>query len=249
MGGCATAVPREEMHKWVGKGHSVPVGTRPGLDRDSGKCVILTGPSSSLERRPGLDDSSLVRKCLAGQVECYGSLVDRYSSRIINLAFAMTGDRHEAEDVAQEAFVRAFKALPKFQKRAKFSSWLYQIALNLCKDHLKAKSRHARPTDDEQLAAMDGDPNQQAPRVVLKAELSEKMREAINRLPYVYRESFVLRHLQGLDYGDVAQITEVPADTVRVRAYRAREMLRESLAKNVDTFWREKADKEKRKAD
>ena len=196
-----------------------------------------------------MNDSTLIRKCLAGQIECYGQLVDRYSSRIINLAFAMTGDRHEAEDVAQDAFVRAFKGLAKFQKRAKFSSWLYQIALNLCKDRLKAKSRHARPTSDEQLAAIYGDPKQQAPRVVIKEELSEKMREAINKLPYVYRESFVLRHLQGLDYGDVASITEVPADTVRVRAYRAREMLRESMAKDVDTFWREKADKDKRKVD
>ena len=215
----------------------------------SGKCVILTYPLSSLERRPGLDDSNLIKKCLGGQVECYGQLVDRYSSRIINLAFAMTGDRHEAEDVAQEAFVRAFKGLAKFQKRAKFSSWLYQIALNLCKDHLKAKSRHAKPTSDEQLAAIDGDPKQQALRLVLKEELSEKMREAINKLPFVYRESFVLRHLQGLDYGDVAAITEVPADTVRVRAYRAREMLRESMGKDVDTYWREKAAKDKRKAD
>ena len=71
------------------------------------------------------------------------------------------------------------------------------------------------------------------------------MSEAINKLPLLYREAFVLRHLQGLDYEDVATITSVPADTVRVRAYRAREMLRESLSPNVDTFWREKAAKEK----
>jgi RNA polymerase sigma-70 factor (ECF subfamily) len=196
-----------------------------------------------------LDDTLLIRKCLEGQVECYGQLVDRYSARIINLAFAMIGDRHDAEDVAQEAFVRAFRALPKFQRKAKFSSWLYQIALNLCKDYLKAKSRHARSADEEQMAQVDGDPRDQAPRVVLKEELSEKMRESINKLPYFYREAFVLRHLQGLEYEDVAAITGVPADTVRVRAYRAREMLREHLSPNVDTFWREKAAKEKRRTD
>jgi RNA polymerase sigma-70 factor (ECF subfamily) len=180
-------------------------------------------------------------------MEAYGALVDRYSVKIVNLAFAMIGDRHEAEDVAQEAFVRAYRGLEKFERRAKFSSWLYQIALNLCKDRLKAKSRHARPTDDEQLVAVGGDPREQAPRAVIEDELSEKMREAINRLPYLYRESFVLRHLQGLEYEVVASITGVPADTVRVRAYRAREMLREALSPNVDTFWREKAAKEKRK--
>ena len=85
----------------------------------------------------------------------------------------------------------------------------------------------------------------QAPAMIVEGELSQKMREKIQELPVLYRESFVLRHLQGLDYADIAKITQVPADTVRVRAYRAREMLRQTLAKNVDTFWREKAAKEK----
>jgi len=192
-----------------------------------------------------LDDTVLIRRCLSGEVQAYGVLVDRYSARIINLAYAMLGDRHEAEDIAQEAFVRAYRGLAKFERKAKFSSWLYQIALNLCKDHLKAKSRHARSADEEQLAALDGDPKDQAPRMLLEVELSEKMREAIGRLPVLYRESFILRHLQGLDYEKVAEITGVPADTVRVRAYRAREMMREKLSPNVDTFWREKAAKGK----
>ena len=192
-----------------------------------------------------MDDSTIVGKCQDGQAELYGRLVDKYSARIINLGYAMMGNRHDAEDVAQEAFVRAYNGLGRFQKKAKFSSWLYQIALNLCKDHLKAKSRHARTANDEQMANMDGNPQEQAPRVIIQDELSGKMRDAINKLPVLYRESFVLRHLQGLEYTDVAAITNVPADTVRVRAYRAREMLRENLAPNVDTFWREKAAKEK----
>ena len=203
-------------------------------------------PSSS-KRRTDADDSRLVGRCLDGHTESYGVLVNRHSGRIINLAFAMVGDRQEAEDVAQEAFVRAFKALPKFRRKAKFSSWLYQIALNLCRDRLKARSRHAKPTDQDQLAAIDSGPKNQAPRLAVRAELSRKMRKAVNELPYVYRESFVLRHIQGLDYAEVARITKVPADTVRVRAYRAREMLRQILEKSVDTFWREKAAKGKEK--
>ena len=193
-----------------------------------------------------MEDSQLLSKCLSGQTEAYGALVEKYGARIVNLAYQMIGDRHQAEDVAQEAFVRAYKALPRFQRKAKFSSWLYQIALNLCKDHLKARSRHAKSADEEHLANVDADPREEAPRQIVEVELSEKMRDAINKLPVLYRESFVLRHLQGLDYADVAAITEVPADTVRVRAYRAREMLRQSLAKSVDTFWREKAAKEKK---
>jgi len=193
-----------------------------------------------------LEDSQLLSKCLSGHSEAYGALVEKYGARIVNLAYQMIGDRHQAEDVAQEAFVRAYKALPRFERKAKFSSWLYQITLNLCKDHLKSRSRRARSADEEHLANVDADPRDEAPRQIVENELSQKMREAINQLPVLYRESFVLRHLQGLDYADVAAITEVPADTVRVRAYRAREMLRQSLSKNVDTFWREKAAKEKK---
>jgi RNA polymerase sigma-70 factor (ECF subfamily) len=74
--------------------------------------------------------------------------------------------------------------------------------------------------------------------------MSEKLRDSINKLPYFYREAFVLKYIQGLDYNEITQISGVPADTVRVRAFRAREMLRQSVEKYVDTFWREKAGKE-----
>ena len=195
------------------------------------------------------EDTSLIGQCLGGKPEAYGRLVEKYSGRIINVAYAMMSDRHEAEDIAQEAFVRAYKGLARFERKAKFSSWLYQIALNLCKDHLKAKSRHAKSAGEEQLEGVDGNPREEAGAQIVQGELSEKMREAIQELPLLYRESFVLRHLQGLDYADIAKITEVPADTVRVRAYRAREMLRQTLAKSVDTFWREKASKEKSSRD
>ncbi len=192
-------------------------------------------------------DTRVIQQCLDGKIDQYGRLVDRYGTRIVNLAYMMVGDRHAAEDLAQESFIRAYKALGHFQQKAKFSSWLYQIALNLCKDHLKRKSRSAKRVDEEFLEGVDAGPRDQAHRHVLQSELSESMRVAIGTLPYLYREAFVLRHLQGMDYEDVAAVTQVPADTVRVRAYRAREMLREKLSPAVDTFWREKAAKEKGK--
>ena len=190
-------------------------------------------------------DTDLIAKCIAGEVEVYQVLVDRYSARIVNVAYMMIGDRHEAEDVAQDAFVRAYKALPKFQHKAKFSSWLYQIALNLCKDFLKSKARSIKKMDDEKLQALEKRMEGSVSQVLLEAELSEGIREVIYGLPELYREVFVLRHLQGVDYDDVAEITNVPADTVRVRAYRARELLRSSLAPIVDTYWKEMAVREK----
>lgn len=193
------------------------------------------------------DETAVIKRCLGGDVEAYGTLVDRYSTRIINVALMMVGDRHEAEDIAQDAFIRAYRGLAGFKGKSKFSSWLHQIALNLCRDHLKKRARGGGPVPmaEETLeGSRDGD-GEEAADPVLYAELSETMRREISRLPYLYRESFVLRHLQGMDYAEVASITKVPADTIRVRAYRAREMLRSRLAAAVDTYWREKSLKEK----
>ena len=192
------------------------------------------------------DETGIIKRCLQGDVESYGRLVDRYSARIINVALMMVGDRHEAEDIAQDAFIRAFKGLGGFRGKSKFSSWLHQIALNLCRDHLKKRSRTGGglTMEEETLeGSRDGD-GEATHDPMIDAELSETMRHEISQLPYLYREAFVLRHIQGMEYVEVAAIARVPADTVRVRAYRAREMLRARLASAVDTYWREKARKE-----
>jgi len=193
------------------------------------------------------DESTIIRRCLKGDVEAYGRLVDRYSARIINVALMMVGDRHEAEDIAQDAFIRAFRGLGGFKGRAAFSSWLHQITLNLCRDHLKRRARGGGPVpmSEETLEGSRDGGQEERPDPIVDGELSETMREEIARLPYLYREAFVLRHLQGMEYYEVAAITRVNADTVRVRAYRARELLRGRLAPAVDTYWREKAQKER----
>ena len=192
------------------------------------------------------DESAIIKRCLKGDVEAYGTLVDRYSTRIINVALMMVSDRHEAEDIAQDAFIRAFRGLAGFKGKAAFSSWLHQIALNLCRDHLKKRARGgaAVPMSEETLEGSRDGGGEERPDSVIDGELSETMRQEIARLPYLYREAFVLRHLQGMEYFEVAAITRVPADTVRVRAYRARELLRGRLAPAVDTYWREKSKKE-----
>ena len=192
------------------------------------------------------DETGIIGRCLKGDVEAYGRLVDRYSARILNVALMMVGDRHEAEDIAQDAFIRAFRGLAGFRGRAKFSSWLHQIALNLCRDHLKKRARGGGPVPmaEETLEGSRDGEGEERPDAMVSAELSETMRDEISRLPYLYREAFVLRHLQGMEYFEVAAITKVSADTVRVRAYRARELLRGRLAPAVDTYWREKAQKE-----
>lgn len=190
-------------------------------------------------------DTDVVRRCLDGDLDAFGVIVDRYGGRLVNLAYHMIGDRHEAEDVAQDAFLRAYRALRSFRRRARFSSWLYRIALNACKDRLKARSRQGMGVEPDSLEALGRPPDGSVVGDAAQSELSEKMQEAIRRLPYVYREAFVLRHLQGLEYVEVARIAGVSTDAIRVRAYRAREMLRRDLSPLVDTFWRELAGREK----
>lgn len=174
-----------------------------------------------------MDDIALIDQVLAGQTEAYSVLVDRHWARILNLSLMMTRDRHLAEDLAQETFARAYRALGQFQRKVKFSTWLSRIAENLYKSKLRSRARHgvAVRSRDEELEEMRAPESTQD----LSDELFEKMAAALNELPYLYREAFVLRHLQELDYEDVASITGVPADTVRVRTHRAREMLREKM--------------------
>jgi RNA polymerase sigma-70 factor (ECF subfamily) len=191
------------------------------------------------------DESTLIRRCVKGDVDAYGVFVDRYGTRIINVALMIVGDRHEAEDIAQEAFIRAFRGLAGFRGKSRFSSWLHQIALNLCRDHLKKRARGGGPVPmSEETLEGSADGRERLADPMLASELSDTMRREIAQLPYLYREAFVLRHLQGMDYREVSAITGVAADTVRVRAYRARELLRGRLAPAVDTYWREKANKE-----
>jgi RNA polymerase sigma-70 factor (ECF subfamily) len=191
------------------------------------------------------DESTLIRRCVKGDVDAYGVFVDRYGTRIINVALMIVGDRHEAEDIAQEAFIRAFRGLAGFRGKSRFSSWLHQIALNLCRDHLKKRARGGGPVPmSEETLEGSADGRERLADPMLASELSDTMRREIAQLPYLYREALVLRHLQGMDYREVSAITGVAADTVRVRAYRARELLRGRLAPAVDTYWREKANKE-----
>lgn len=192
------------------------------------------------------NDTLLIKRIVEHkEIRHYDALMKKYEGRIKNLAYMMIGNRHDAEDLAQESFIRAFKALPNFQRKAKFSSWLYQITINLCKDYLKARSRSARNIEEEHLETVDAGTGDTGVQTVLGDETSGKVAQALHKIQAIYREAFVRRELLGQDYSEIATATSTSADTVRVRAYRAREMLRELLAKDVDTFWREKAAKEK----
>ncbi|MBK8276719.1 MAG: sigma-70 family RNA polymerase sigma factor [Nitrospira sp.] len=177
------------------------------------------------------DDAQLVARSLKQDHEAFGQLIDRHASAIVNLAYRMVGNRAEAEDLAQEAFLTAFKALSTFRADSKFSTWLYRIAVNKCKDWLRAKRSGQGPYDvdaDEVLdlyVAEERTPEQ----LLSQQQVGQELEQAIQRLPPLYREAFVLKHVEGLSYEEMEEILGVSGDTLKMRVYKGRLQLSRDL--------------------
>lgn len=178
------------------------------------------------------DDAQLVAHSLAQDHEAFGRLIDRHAATIVNLAYRMVGNRAEAEDLAQEAFVAAFKALPTFRADSKFSTWLYRIASNKCKDWLRVKRPGQGQHDvdvDEQLDLQVAE--DRTPETLLsQQQVAQELEQAIQRLPPLYREAFVLKHVEGLSYEEMEEILGVSGDTLKMRVYKGRVQLSRELA-------------------
>ncbi len=145
----------------------------------------------------------------------------------------------ETEDLVQAAIAAALKDVERFQGRSKFSTWLYGIALNLCRKHLRDRGRHAVNAAPGTLEAQ-ASPSRGVLSSVIRHEMAERIETAVARLPTSMREAFVLRYVHGQDYPEIAEITGVSEGTARVRAFRARALLREELGAVVDTVWLER---------
>jgi RNA polymerase sigma-70 factor, ECF subfamily len=178
-----------------------------------------------------LDDAALVRRSLGGDQEAFGVLVARHARSILSVTSRMLGPTADAEDIAQDTFVAAFKSLASFQFDAKFSTWLYRIAVNKCTDALRAR----RPTvsldevGDESTVSWEIADDETPHWELEQVELAWELDKGIQALPHLYRESFVLKHIEGLGYDEMSEILGVHRDTLKMRVYKARTMLCQSL--------------------
>ena len=168
-------------------------------------------------------DDALIARCQGGDRGGFAALVTRYQRPVYNLAFRMLGDRDEARDVAQAAFLKALESLHRFDRRFRFFSWLYRIAMNEALDVLGRRGRQTELTD---VHMADDDPM----RDVATADLGERVRGALGTLSPDHRAVLVLRHYQELSYEEIGQVLELPDATVKSRLYEARERLRVRLA-------------------
>lgn len=179
------------------------------------------------------DDAALVCEARRGSRDAFGALVSRYAPRILGLTRRMLGPTSDAEDAAQETFVAAWQALTRFRADARFSTWLYRIAVNKCQDARRLRQPNVMSFDRSRDDAGPGwepiDPD--TPYGVLEqGELGGTLDARIQELPPLYREAFLLRHVEGLDYAEMSEVLGVNRDTLKMRVYKARTALCRSLA-------------------
>jgi len=180
-------------------------------------------------------DQTLVIRATAGDREAFGQLVERYQSRIYNLAMALGVRRADAEDVAQEVFVRAFQAMKRFRGESRFRTWLYQVGVNAVRSYHAAPSQRdaASPArhhdrDVERKEAATEDP------FVQRLADRELIDRALAALPAEWREAVTLRDVEGFSYREIADMTGMPLGTVESRIFRARQQLRITLSALLD---------------
>jgi RNA polymerase sigma-70 factor (ECF subfamily) len=183
-------------------------------------------------------DLELVRSAKAGDVPAFEALYRRYNDRIYGFAKQVTGSAEDACDVAQEAFIRAWDALPKLRDDRIFGVWLHRIALNLSRDFLKRRAAHpAASLDacDTDIGPMSQGSYAPGPeRALISAEKADAVRRVIESLAEEHRLVVTLHHMQGMDVESVAGVLGVPKGTVMSRLSRARGILRRKLAPHVE---------------
>lgn len=180
-------------------------------------------------------DDKLVKRAKKGDSRAFDLLVLKYQGRVAQLVSRYVRNNAEVEDVTQEAFIKAYRALPSFRGDSAFYTWLYRIAANAAKNHLVAMGR--RPSSD---VALDGAETFEVPdrltdaespdEVIMAQELKDVIAKAIDALPAELRSALTLREFEGLSYEEIAEVIECPIGTVRSRIFRAREAIDQRVA-------------------
>ena len=185
-------------------------------------------------------DSELVARVKKGDRRAFDLLIIKYQQRVISLIMRFVGDYTEALDVAQEAFIKAYRAIPNFRGDSAFYTWLYRIAVNTAKNHLASEGRRSTPGDiDAELAERVEEGGRlrdlaTPEHYLCEQELVAAINQAIQDLPEDLRTALSLRELEGLSYEEIAEVMDCPIGTVRSRIFRAREAVDAKLKPLLD---------------
>jgi RNA polymerase sigma-70 factor (ECF subfamily) len=180
-------------------------------------------------------DEELVARSIGGDSESFNELILRWERPIYALAYRTIGREEDARDVCQETFLRAFRALPGFRGQAKFSSWLYRIALNLCRDWMRRerRARLVQPPEDVDLMelAVAAEPSELIEDFVSRKDQARVVERAMATLSEEQRTAIVLKEYHGLTFQEIADVVGCPLSTVKTRLYQGLTVLRRELAK------------------
>ncbi|HEY3325804.1 MAG TPA: RNA polymerase sigma factor RpoE [Novimethylophilus sp.] len=187
-------------------------------------------------------DQQLVERVQHGDKQAFGLLVDKYRRKLGRLLSRFIRDQAEVEDVVQEAFIKAYRALPNFRGESAFYTWLYRIGINTAKNYLVSMGRRPQTSneievddaenfeDGNELRTMDTPETE-----LMTQEIAKTVQSAIDALPEDLRTAIVLREIEGLSYDEIATMMDCPIGTVRSRIFRARESIAERLRPLLDT--------------
>ena len=181
-----------------------------------------------------MEEKALVQSAAAGDEAAFEQLVLRYQKPVYNLALRMVGNESDALDMAQEAFLRAWRGLPGFQFGSQFSTWLYRLTSNICIDFLRSQKRHKTISltvgdgEEEQQWELE-DPQPQPEERLIAQEQRQALARAMQELDTEYRQILTLRVIQNCSYQEIAEVLSLPEGTVKSRLSRAREQLRKKM--------------------
>ncbi|MCG7409701.1 sigma-70 family RNA polymerase sigma factor [Paenibacillus sp. ACRRX] len=177
-----------------------------------------------------MEDQEWVARVLAGDTESYAHLVNKYKHRLVAMLVGMGNSAADAEDIAQAAFVRAYKHLSKYNPESKFPAWLNRIAVNLSISNWRKNQTRQWSELQDTLVGSEPSPEVQ----LLKQERREEVAEAIKQLSLPYRTVLCMRYTQDMSYKEIAEVLEVPVTTVQVHLHRAKKKLGELMAERRD---------------
>jgi RNA polymerase sigma-70 factor (ECF subfamily) len=222
----------EDARLWHTAGVETRHHRRPAKPGGPGCRLICCGPDA-LVPDMSCTDEELVDRSRGGDPDSFNQLIVRWERPIYALAYRVIGREEDARDVCQEAFLRAYRALPGFKGEAKFSSWLYRITLNLCRDWIRRQRRAPvtqMPEDVDllEVAAAAG-PRESIEDLVARRELSAVVEEAMTLLPPEQRTAIVLKEYHGMTFQEIADLQGCPLSTVKTRLYQGLSVLRRHL--------------------
>ncbi len=190
-----------------------------------------------------MSDRDLIEKFLSGNAEAFNTLVWRWQKIIFNFVWRDLGNRDEAHDVTQQVFIRVFRSLHKLKDRERFSTWIYQIAANLCRDVIKQRRRrkvlsleNMQEAGSAELATNDAftlmpESDQHPDRVVSRNQLRELLEKALQEIPAEQRVVVIMKEYQNLKFTEIAEILDAPVNTVKSRLYYGLNALKKVLAR------------------